>query len=117
MKIQEAHKDIQAFIKKRMDELAKEMGEISSDTPAMSVSFMPQMRLTITPVAIPDIQLGMYIDKSQTVFAEVIHINRGNNIVQMEVHTAGEDALSKRFETMSTGMFSLLFNKFEEPHA
>lgn len=115
MKIQEAQEDIEKFMKKRFEQLKEEMGENPIGTPAMSVTFAPQMRIHFTPVALPDIQPGNYIDKSNTVFAEVLHVNHHNNIVQMEVHMVGEDSESRTFETMSTGLFSKMFAKFENP--
>lgn len=111
--IADAENDIVEFTRKRMRQMAEEMGQAPIGTPAMSVSFAPNLRINFTPIAIPDIQQGIYIDKSNTVFAEVLHVNHHNNIVQMEVHLASEDGEAKSFETISTGLFVRMFTKFE----
>lgn len=111
MKIDEATKDITEFVKKRLGQLRLEMDIPKPTMPAISVSFAPNMQIRTNPIAIPEIVEGMYQDHMETMHVEVIHVNRGNNIVQMEVLVDGQPEITKRFEHISTGLFSLMFKK------
>ena len=110
MKVDEALSDIIEFSKKRMEQLKREVGEVSLDKP-LSVSFRPEMRINVVPVEIPDITTGFYQDHLETISAEVLYVNHSAGMVQLEFHKLGEETINKNFANISTNLFAMMFKK------
>lgn len=113
MEIEAATKDMENFVRRRMEQLSEELGRLPPNAP-LSVSFDAEMKIRAIPKPIPEIKPGFYRDRSDLFRVEVIAINHGSGMVQIDVHVNGESELTGRYELISSGLFALMFVPLEE---
>lgn len=109
-KLMQHQAEINTFVEKKFDEMRAEMGFAASGA-VIGCSVDDSLQFDRIPPQRPAMLSGWYIDKSNTVNAEVLSYNPNNGLVVLAVPSPESEGVETDTTMIDYVLFAMLFDK------